>query len=56
MGNNRKKKANKKPAAVAPTAKEQEIQKVDDQPEVVAPQPEPEVSSHIAKRKKILVQ
>lgn len=45
-----KKKANKKPPAVAATVKEQEIQKVDDQPEVVAPQPEPEVSSHIARK------
>lgn len=34
MGNNRKKKSNKKPQAAAPTVEEQVIQKVEDQPEV----------------------
>lgn len=51
MGNNRKKKSNKKPTtASAPTVKEPEIQKVEEQPKPAA-QPEPEVSSHIAKKK-----
>lgn len=46
MGNNKKKRANKKPAA-AVTAKEPEIQIDEEQPKV---QPEPVVSSRIVKR------
>lgn len=47
MGNNKKKKSQKKPAQVVETVKEPEIQKVEVQPEV---KPEPEVSSIATKK------
>lgn len=54
MGNNKKKKSQKKPPQVVETVKEPEIQKVEVQPEV-KPEPEPEpVSSFTTKEKKLL--
>lgn len=49
MGNNRKKKANKKPPSVAETVK-QEIEKVEDQQSAVQSAPESDVSSHTYKK------
>lgn len=56
MGNNKKKKSNKKPlqpkaqeavVEVAVTVKEPEIQKVEDQPEA-KPEPKPEVKPEVS--------